>query len=181
MRRRSNPHVYFIRRADGEGPIKIGCSQSPITRLQALACWAPYRLALLAQMPGDETLERRFHAKFVDQHSHSEWFFPSAELEADIAAIARGNFDPSSLPPPRRLATPTRRPWTTERLHAVRGCERLKEAGVAVPARFLDRAWWRMDDADKQALVEEMKAFVARYPRHMTVAPSVAKRSRQAA
>jgi hypothetical protein len=89
VKRGSDPSVYFVRRADGEGPVKIGCSQSPLTRLAQLTYWAPYPLVLVASVPGDEQLERRFHAKFAADHSHSEWFQPSQELSRVVAASVR--------------------------------------------------------------------------------------------
>lgn len=91
-------YVYFIRRADGEGPVKIGCSGRPESRLDTLMCWAPYPLKVATTIPGDEDLERRFHAHFKAQHSHREWFHPSAELDAVIAAVSAGEFDLASLP-----------------------------------------------------------------------------------
>lgn len=96
--------VYFIRRADGIGPVKIGCSRDPGARLRGLMTWSPYPLAVTARLIGDYELERRFHALFRAQHSHHEWFRPSAALNRVIADICAGRFDTASLPAPQRLA-----------------------------------------------------------------------------
>lgn len=177
MRDAVQPYVYFVRRADGEGPVKIGCSRTPALRLQSLMCWAPYRLALVATIPGDSVVERRFHALFRDQHSHSEWFEPTPELVAVMNAVAAGAFDVETLPAPRMLKQINPRPqWVKDRVHAERGIERLAKAGVAVPARFVGVKWWLMPRDEQPVLVAEMVAFVAQFPRSMTCAPSLLKR-----
>lgn len=104
--------VYFVRRADGEGPVKIGCSIRPEERLSQVMTWAPYPLVIAARVAGDEDLERRFHEQFRAQWSHREWFFPSAELDAAIAAVAAGVFDFESLPTGKRLRSPRVVVWT---------------------------------------------------------------------
>jgi hypothetical protein len=126
VKRGSDPSVYFVRRADGEGPVKIGCSQSPLTRLAQLTYWAPYPLVLVASVPGDEQLERRFHAKFAADHSHSEWFQPSQELSRVVAAVAAGEFDFDSLPAPVRLLPINRRERTADEREMVRLTQRLR-------------------------------------------------------
>lgn len=136
MARREPAFVYFVRRADGEGPVKIGCSRSPVDRMGTLMSWSPYPLAILATLPGDETLERRFHNRFRDQHCHREWFRHCDELQAVIDAIAAGTFDVATLPEARGLPSPVRKPWTEEQklgVRAKRALERARRDGVAVP------------------------------------------------
>lgn len=82
--------IYFLRRKDGTGPIKIGCSSSPNRRLYDFGLWSPYPLELLAQVPGTHEIERKLHRHFADSHSHSEWFFPTPELVEAIRQIASG-------------------------------------------------------------------------------------------
>lgn len=95
--------VYFIKPIGMQGPIKIGCSQSPDGRRRTLETWSPFPLEILADIQGDEKLERRFHAKFTEQHQSREWFRWSPELQATIDAVAAGTFDVETLPAPRRL------------------------------------------------------------------------------
>jgi hypothetical protein len=104
------PFVYFVRRADGEGPVKIGCSAWPTERLSALMCWSPYELEIVATWPGDEDVERQFHALFTHLHSHREWFKPAPELQDVIEAVRAGTFDPVILPPPQRIRYPRHYP-----------------------------------------------------------------------
>lgn len=115
MDRRVDAYVYFLRRADGEGPIKIGCSQCPTSRLRNLMMWSPYPLSLLATTPGDERLERRFHTHFAADHSHNEWFNASLSLQVAVQAVADGSFDFSVLPEKGvRLHAMGRSVWTLE-------------------------------------------------------------------
>ncbi len=56
--------IYFIRRADGEGPIKIGCSGWPQIRLLQLNCDHKADLCIIAVAPGDFATESNLHRKF---------------------------------------------------------------------------------------------------------------------
>lgn len=109
MRREKPAYVYFARFVGGFGPVKIGCTGWPEFRLAGLMQWSPYPLEISATIPGNEALEWRFHAKFVAQHSHREWFHPSKELDDVIAQVKRGEFDISTLPPALRLQDHLRR------------------------------------------------------------------------
>lgn len=64
MRRAQPCFVYFLKPVGMDGPIKIGCSEYPQRRLLNLMAWSPFPLELLAQIDGDESVERRFHAAF---------------------------------------------------------------------------------------------------------------------
>lgn len=90
--------VYFIRPVGSDGPIKIGVSRNPKERLHTYSTWSPVPLEFAAVIAGPPALERRFHAMFVGQHSHHEWFRPSAEMTAVIDEINAGTFDTETLP-----------------------------------------------------------------------------------
>lgn len=97
--------VYFIQRADGEGPVRIGYSHAPASRLQALMHWSPYPLAIRAQVKcADERsarkVERGFHERHLGCRLHSEWHEPAPLLLADMAAINAEAFDFAHLPRP---------------------------------------------------------------------------------
>lgn len=87
-----------MRPVGAEGPVKIGHSEWPRTRLQTYLPWSPVELELAATLPGDRLLEGRFHAKFLADHLRHEWFAASAELTATIEAIRAGTFDIETLP-----------------------------------------------------------------------------------
>lgn len=165
-RHSKSPFVYFIRRADGEGPVKIGCSQEPQNRLLALTAWSPYVLAIVASIPGDEALERRFHARFSAQHSHREWFSPSPELTLVMAQVAAGEFDVSTLPTPKRLHGGAPRPrWTEEaRLNASNShrLARLRRHGVHLPDEFTQLLWGRYqrDEADRMRATQTVARWI---------------------
>jgi hypothetical protein len=169
------PWVYFLRRADGVGPVKIGCSQRPEDRLSNFMQWSPYPLQIVARLLGDESLERRFHAQFSGQHSHREWFHPSPELIRVIDELRAGNFDTAALPPAKALSSyRPRAPWTPEQRQGAVYSHRLNHLrirGVLAPEAVTDAAWrWRSsrytpgapiyDPADA-AIVE---AFLALHP-----------------
>lgn len=82
--------VYFLRRADGVGPIKIGVSRLPETRLADFCKWSPYMLALIASAPGSNAWERGLHLRFAAYRLHMEWFAPAPALLAGIEAIKGG-------------------------------------------------------------------------------------------
>lgn len=83
--------VYFIRPIGQEGPIKIGTSFWPESRLQSLMCWSPVDLEIVATVEGGFELERRIHSQFADHHIRNEWFRNNPRLDALIEAIKRGD------------------------------------------------------------------------------------------
>lgn len=83
----SSTFVYFIATED-RAKIKIGCSHTPSHRLANLAAWSPVPLTILAAVEGNFDDERALHSRYLALHSHREWFNSSAEMLADIAAIA---------------------------------------------------------------------------------------------
>jgi hypothetical protein len=124
--------VYFIKPVGMDGPVKIGCSRWPESRRKSLCPWSPFPLEIVAEIEGDFDLERRFHAMFLADHSHHEWFRASPELLATIAAICAGTFDVATLPDgaklKRNVLTP--RKWT-ESQKAAAANTRLKNKLVA--------------------------------------------------
>jgi T5orf172 domain len=83
--------VYFIRPIGMDGPIKIGCSDTPAKRLATFAPWAPYPLELIGAVPGESNDENFLHRAFANVHSHREWFHSSPELRAAIKTIIESN------------------------------------------------------------------------------------------
>lgn len=95
--------VYFVRKSDGTGPIKIGCSCVPKLRVKQISCDMKLKLELLCEAKGGYNAERHLHAKFAHlrvtpefEWSRSypcpgvkEWFAPDPELLGLIAEIAR--------------------------------------------------------------------------------------------
>jgi len=90
MTNKAAQYVYFMRQVGGVGPIKIGVSASPKSRLDMLATWSPTPLELVAVIPGDAALERNIHECFADYHSHREWFNAGPRLVAALAALVSG-------------------------------------------------------------------------------------------
>lgn len=95
--------VYFLRPIGLAGPVKIGCSKVAESRLKTYTAWSPFPLEIAAKIKGDETIERRFHARFAFLHSHGEWFKGHPDLSHVIGEIVSGHFDVSSLPEPEML------------------------------------------------------------------------------
>jgi len=130
--------VYFIRPVGMAGPVKIGWSKSVETRLLQLTEWSPFPLEIAARIDGDRHIEARFHALFHDLRSHKEWFHASPRIDAVIADILAGAFDVQGLPPRIKEFRPQ---WSDERrawMSAVVGLNRLRRAGVRIPAYVSD-------------------------------------------
>jgi hypothetical protein len=85
-----NQRVYFAKPIGMEGPIKIGCSTMPTTRLLSLMSWCPFPLELLVAIPGGYRMESDIHDCFADAHRHNEWFSPSPDLMKAIGRLKAG-------------------------------------------------------------------------------------------
>lgn len=101
--------VYFLRRADGVGPIKIGCSRYPDERRLQIGYFVKHPILLLASAPGGYGDEREIHRQFADHRTvnpdlptrpysmgGSEWFAPVPELLALIEHVATTRALPTS-------------------------------------------------------------------------------------
>lgn len=82
--------VYFMKPIGMDGPIKIGCSDIPMQRLEALSVWSPFPLEIITTTPGRQADERFLHGCFAYCHLHREWFQPSQLLLETIDAISTG-------------------------------------------------------------------------------------------
>lgn len=156
--------VYFIKPVGMEGPIKIGCSQSPDNRRVSLSSWSPFALEIIAELDGDFDLERRFHAQFRHLHERREWFRAGDDLLVVIESINAGAFDIDTLPPPEHIATCTNgkprprsdllrrrmsystRAWQTQKrtgfkcpVDASRAVQLNDEAAMALAERYFER------------------------------------------
>lgn len=107
--------VYFARRKDGTGPIKIGVSRIPEYRVYRMS----RSLEVLAEYPGVDFVERQFHNLFLDSHEGHEWFTATDALLAVIESIKAGSFDPSILPANPVLITRQRVEYSPERRAAI--------------------------------------------------------------
>lgn len=77
--------VYFIQCGDG-GPVKIGKANDVEKRLTLLQIGSPYSLTLLGIMAGGRVDESELHRRFASSRMRGEWFAPTEELRAFIAA-----------------------------------------------------------------------------------------------
>ena len=82
--------VYFLRPEGRLGPVKIGCSRYPASRLRALMAWSPYPLELAVEVPGERRDEKCLHSMFVADHTHGEWFRASGRLTTLIEKLSAG-------------------------------------------------------------------------------------------
>jgi hypothetical protein len=104
-------YVYFFRPKGQDGPIKIGHSTYPASRLVTYMAWSPVPLEVCAQIKVEKgrgiepeltarNLERRFHARYAQFRLHHEWFAAHPLLLRDIELIGKGRFRLRSLPAP---------------------------------------------------------------------------------
>ncbi len=81
--------VYVIGHATS-GPVKIGFSTSPMTRLNALQTSTPRKLSLLASAAGGIEEESFAHKYFSGVRKQGEWFRRSAEIKKFIDYLNGG-------------------------------------------------------------------------------------------
>lgn len=79
--------VYFI--GASNGPIKIGLSRDPVTRLARLSTSSPVALTLLAWNFGGRSTEADYHHRFNLHRLNGEWFNPHPEILAEIDRLSR--------------------------------------------------------------------------------------------
>lgn len=80
--------VYFIQVGLG-GPIKIGRSTAPLTRLATLQTGHSEQLRLLVTTTGGDELEKSLHQKLRSHRLRGEWFSPHAEVLAEVDDFKR--------------------------------------------------------------------------------------------
>ena len=110
--------VYFIKPKGMSGPIKIGCSEVPETRLEALSVWSPFPLELIGAVKGALKDERYVHECLALHHSHREWFNAAPEVLAVIERIlSAGSVDAirGDLKPVKSIRIFASRKWTEDR------------------------------------------------------------------
>lgn len=137
--------VYFLRPKGRKGPIKIGCSCTPATRLETFAAWSPWPLEVMGWVVGNYTDEQFLHRCFAESHQHREWFKASPhvlEIIAKILAAKTIDAVRGEISPQGTIRKATRRERTdNERLRfsytaRVRHCEqrsRKKQAAWHAP------------------------------------------------
>lgn len=156
-------HVYFIRPVGRDGPVKIGVSANPSLRLPIYMSWSPDLLELVATTPGDDKLERRFHARFAALHMHHEWFRADPELSEAIRQVQAGTFDVATLPPP--LPQSARRTAAVAEGHQRAGLShrlnRLRKLRVPIPADIRSDSCWLIASSEPLAVRRaRVEAFV---------------------
>lgn len=80
--------TYFVQPVGG-GPIKIGSSVCPESRLDGMRGNSPVELAIIGVCEGGEKLERELHRRFAHLRLHCEWFAPGPDLVRFIRDHAR--------------------------------------------------------------------------------------------
>lgn len=83
IQRRKSDRVYFIQ-SGGSRAIKIGVSWNPARRLSDLQAGHHEKLFLIAEVPGDVTMERELHKEFASTRMSGEWFSCTDELLSRI-------------------------------------------------------------------------------------------------
>lgn len=81
--------IYFITCEAPDYPIKIGIATNLGKRLRGIQIGSPFRIVLLAQMPGSYFDERLLHGQFKELHLRGEWFRRGDALMQFIDETAR--------------------------------------------------------------------------------------------
>lgn len=179
-------YVYFFKPCGVDGPIKIGCSESPEDRMATFAAWSPWPLEMIGRVPGTTKDEIYLHRCFWQVRSHGEWFRSSPELRAAIHRVLVLGVVPRDIVPDEMLGTPQRKLRTPE--HKLRMSYRMRvdwqerkrrsnEGYYRVPAdvdAILDR-WSGYNGRKRQAPsteeLERIEAFLANPEPEMTFHP----------
>jgi hypothetical protein len=86
--------IYFIEATWlCNGPIKIGATKDAKQRFASMQAYCPGELRLIGAVDGDYKDEALIHKAFCRQHTKSEWFSHSPELEAVIRRIVAGGME----------------------------------------------------------------------------------------
>ena len=71
--------VYFVQAVDG-GPIKIGISFDPTSRLRSIQTGSHSKLIVIGTIPGGRRKERELHERFREFRLNGEWFRAESAL-----------------------------------------------------------------------------------------------------
>ena len=71
--------VYVVQMGPG-GPVKIGYSKNPYTRINHMRTSWPYEPIVLAVFAGDRDKEREIHHRMRKYRMRGEWFLPAQEV-----------------------------------------------------------------------------------------------------
>lgn len=112
-------YVYFMRAANGEGPIKIGATYCLMQRLYALKYKYGKDLVIMAFAEGSHELENRLHRGFKAYRIEGEWFEPCEPLINYINLVIRTG----------ALPTPPEDARTSQMAKMYRGGATLQEIG----------------------------------------------------
>lgn len=82
--------IYFVQ---CEGMVKIGYSNNPYKRIQALKTSNPLELVMLLVIEGKQSDEAKIHKQFEKDHFRGEWFFLSDTIKNYIQSVQKSNQD----------------------------------------------------------------------------------------
>lgn len=74
--------MIYVVQMGPDGPVKIGYSKKPYSRIRSMRTAWPYEPIVLAIIKGDKDREREIHAKLRQYRLRGEWFQPAAEVLA---------------------------------------------------------------------------------------------------
>lgn len=84
--------VYFI--GAQTGPVKIGTTTNLRGRFKTLQISSSKKLAVLAFVEGDRTIEAQYHARFKEHHHRGEWYLGDAVRE-EVERLVRAGSCPT--------------------------------------------------------------------------------------
>jgi hypothetical protein len=165
-------YVYFIRPIGMDGPIKIGCSVKPLSRLIKFSAWSPFPLELIGSVPGSFADENRLHRRFSDLHTSKEWFMSSPLLRDTIERILAGASVKDAcrdIAPKKSIRNQKRPLITSERKLFLSYGNRIRKA---------TRALWRRDENGNYHAPDDIKAIMHNWRRdqmhdHLPITPTV--------
>lgn len=82
--------IYAIQAGEC-GPIKLGISGNPWSRLDTLQTGCPQRLSLRAVVDWNDCYERHLHCWLADDRLYGEWFSPNERVRLVVEAMKSGS------------------------------------------------------------------------------------------
>lgn len=86
----TNRFIYFIKPVGMDGPVKIGISARPESRMQQMLEWSPFDLEIVHVIPGDYFLEKAIHQSLCNDHLRREWFEATPRIVRLLEDLRRG-------------------------------------------------------------------------------------------
>jgi len=138
--KRTNGVLYFVQ-VEGNGPIKIGITNSPRMRMSTLQGWCPYDLNFICAVRANLMDEAYALEMLAPYQKRGEWFHPHPDVFAFIEEVKAAGKIPNAPAP-----YPT---WRANKTHFQR----------TTLSRIVPAIWATPEDAARAAGVAKVRKY----------------------